>query len=237
MPRQRPSAISRVPVAPAIKRTKIERPLDLVMSTPTLLLNVREARPLQALALLRANLPKDEEGLQMWRHSARIAAVMSSCPRSRASFKSGVRHWLAYVELVCGEEQAAEAAFPPALIDVLGWSNTFRCIGTFANYLGHLRGACLALGFDAPPVGHQALRRAMRGIANRQLHEARPKMFLKKSACFRVCVSPPLWSMPVVCVLQDHGNKHGVGCAAGPGGADLCDAVASLVCVPAEAAI
>jgi hypothetical protein len=81
----------------------------------------------------------------------------------------GVRHWLAYVEIVHGEQRAEAAAFPPALIDVLGWSNAFRCIGTFTNYLGHLRGACHALGFEAPPVGHQAIRRSMSGIAKRQL--------------------------------------------------------------------
>ena len=157
---------------------------------PTLVLNVQRTRPLEALELLKKNLPCDEAGLAQWRHWARVAAVMGSCPRSIESFKSGtyqaccmraahgfpvcigLRHWIRYVEITHGEKQADEVAFPPNLGDVLGWSNTFksvccqcvwtlrrllsfaaRCFGTFANYLGHLRGACHAMGCDAPLWG------------------------------------------------------------------------------------
>jgi hypothetical protein len=49
MPQQRVPEMLRAPIASAVKRPKIERALDEVLSTPTLLLNVREARPLQAL--------------------------------------------------------------------------------------------------------------------------------------------------------------------------------------------
>ena len=58
-----------------------------------------------------------------------------------------------------------------------------RCFGTFSNYLGHLRGACHALGFEAPPVGHGAIKRAMIGIVKRQLSVPRPKHFIDRRAC------------------------------------------------------
>ena len=55
-----------------------------------------------------------------------------------------------------------------------------RCFGTFSNYLGHLRGACHAMGFEAPPVGHTAIKRAMVAIIKRELHRPRSKRFINK---------------------------------------------------------
>jgi hypothetical protein len=75
--------------APTIKRPKITSAFELV-KVPTLLLNVQTSRPLEALELLRRNLPRDEAGLKEWRHMARVAAVMGSCPRSLQSFTSGL---------------------------------------------------------------------------------------------------------------------------------------------------
>lgn len=64
--------------------------------------------------------------------------------------------------------------FPVKLSDVLGWSLTFRCLGTFGNYLTHLRGACCAMGFPSPPVGHPAVQRATAGIAKRAMFSPKP---------------------------------------------------------------
>ena len=96
-----------------------------------------------------------------------------------------MRHWIRFIEITHGVNQANAVAFPANLLDVLAWSNTFRCLGTFANYLGHLRCACHALGLDAPPVGHQTIKRAMAGIVKRQLHDPRPKVFITK--CVPCC--------------------------------------------------
>ena len=52
--------------------------------------------------------------------------------------------------------------------------------GTFGNYLSHLRGACHAMGFEAPPTGHPAMKRAMVAIAKRELFEAREKRFIDR---------------------------------------------------------
>ena len=132
------------PSAQAGKRPRIEQALSLA-SMPTLLLNVCSARPLEALELLDRNLPRDEASLREWRHSARVAAVMGSCPRSKESFKSGsccshacavmlrmgmllsvvsgVRHWMRYIEVTHGEKRGyCSAAFPPDLLDILAVS-------------------------------------------------------------------------------------------------------------------
>lgn len=56
-----------------------------------------------------------------------------------------------------------------------------RCIGTFGNYLGYLRGACHARGYEAPPLGHPAIKRAMVAIVKRELFDTRPKFFIRKA--------------------------------------------------------
>ncbi len=227
------------------KKQKIEKALDLDR-VPTLLLNVRQAKPLEALELLRNNLPDDPARLAEWRQTARVAAVLGSCPRSLQSFKSGqcpnmhgrapgflqragLRHWIMYIEVVYGKENADKAAFPPSLEDVLGWSNVFRqsdwrvylfcfplrraclarCFGTFANYLGHLRGACYAIGCDAPPVGHAAIKRALIAIVKRELFSSKTKRFIDK--CVPGLV---LASCAVPLLLQVMCGQHGVGRAA-----------------------
>ena len=98
---------------------------------------------------------------------------------------AGVRHWTEFCVAVYGN---ASVGFPPCLEAVLAWSNTFRCVGTYSNYLGHLRTACYALNLSAPPVGHPAIKRAMQSIVRRQLftgrHVVRPP-----SVCGASCTS------------------------------------------------
>jgi len=78
----------------------------------------------------------------------------------------------------------------------LVWSSStsfcmYRCFGTFANYLGYLRAACHAMGFDAPPVGHPAIKRAMCAIVKRELFVPRTRMFIPR------CASAPAWVFAV----------------------------------------
>ena len=59
-----------------------------------------------------------------------------------------------------------------------------RCFGTYSNYLGHLRTICYAAGFEAPPIGHPCLRRAMTAIAKRQMFQQRERKHIQKYARF-----------------------------------------------------
>ena len=112
---------------------------------------------------------------------------MGSCPLTRASFKSGgssrlfvrvlclvgwagIRSWGAYAEAVHG---SAELGWPPQMSDIIGWSHTFRCVGTFENYVGHVRTACMAMGLAAPDCGDTALKKAKTAIVKRMLWTSR----------------------------------------------------------------
>ena len=159
--------------------------LEQLTKEATYILDVEGAKPREALQRLREVVPQDSKSREEWRIKARVASVMGSCPRTHASFRSGdifiadacmclsclrvfglgLRHWIEYITIVHGN---VARGFPPELCDVLGWANTFRCLGTFSNYLRFLRGACHAVGVEAPPTGHPALTRAMQAIAKRQ---------------------------------------------------------------------
>ena len=100
--------------------------IEQIAKAPTTLLSLADAKPLKALEMLKQNMPVEVENRLKWRDAARVAAVMGSGPRSLASFKSGIRHWMSFIEILYGSECVEKAAFPPALKDILAWSNTFR---------------------------------------------------------------------------------------------------------------
>ena len=76
-----------------------------------------------------------EEGFdrQDWIGRARIAALLGACPKSKASFKSGVRCYIAFAMQVLAK--CREEVLPPSVDDLLAWSMVFRCADTFSNYL------------------------------------------------------------------------------------------------------
>ena len=137
-----------------------------IFDVPQVVLNVGGLTPNDALKHLRNTIPKDEPGRLLWHRQARIAAIVGSCPKTRGSMKSGIKNWIEFAEVTLGGKHRA---FPPALEDVLVWSNTFRCVGTFSNYLGFLRTACLALDIEPVSASHPALQRAKVAIVKRML--------------------------------------------------------------------
>ena len=67
---------------------------------------------------------------------------------------------------------------------LLEWSNLFRCLGTFANYVGHVRTACVALGLEMPPASDPALQRAKGAIVKRMLFTKRCAAVSCVAHCF-----------------------------------------------------
>ena len=107
--------------------------------------------------------------------------------------------------------------------------------GTFCNYLGYLRAACLALGEEAPPTADPAIKRAVSAIAKRELSEARPKMFIRKQVLPR---APPLWNAPGLSALgQAHGLSDDRRSPAASRGTELGDVVADGLHVPPQGAV
>ena len=148
---------------------------------PVQVLDIKGVKPMRALEVLRQTIQNCPDRAAAWLHDARVAAIMGSCLRSRNSFNSGCRHWIKFIEIMYGVQNVELHAMPPKMSDVLVWTNTFQCVGTFCNYLSYLRGACHALGFVAPPTGDAGLRRACNAIAKRELWEPRPKMFIDRT--------------------------------------------------------
>ena len=74
---------------------------------------------------------------------ARIDAILGACPRSLPQLRSGVRLFASFVDSV---RPGATRYLPPELDTILAWSMLFQSPGTFANYLGYVRTACLLIG-------------------------------------------------------------------------------------------
>ena len=161
----------------------IDKKAIKLVGQPTVMLDVTNSRPNQALDLLRQALPANAARRKQWIADARIAAVLGNCPKSHASFVSGtcvcilfkrkkmlalagIRNWCEFAEIFFG---SSALGFPPTVDAIVCWSHTFRNIGTFANYLGFLRSACLALDVDAPPCDTLIIRRAKGAIVKRQM--------------------------------------------------------------------
>jgi hypothetical protein len=175
------AAITAIPVSPLgfhPLRTVVLEGIQGLVQAPTQLLDIEGAKPTAALKNLEEWINK--EGRLEWQRQARTAAIMGSCPKSRAGFQSGLLHWLEYVRIAKGPDTQA---FPVLIDDVVAWSMTFRCVGTFGNYLGHVRSACCAYGHDPPAVGHPAIKRAFAAIAKRLLFTAR------WVCCTRLCTN------------------------------------------------
>ena len=116
----------------------------------------------------------------------------------------GLRHWCEFASAIYG---SAERAFPPTIDAIVGWSHTFRCLGTFSNYLGYLRSACLAMDVAAPPTNDPLIRRAKSAIVKRMLwsprrarhctwfpfaclvHTCRPRMFIQRQTVLNMVLA------------------------------------------------
>ena len=147
--------------------------IKAVLSVETTVFDVTGLSPIAALAKMKESYKSAD-----WQRRAEISAVLSSCPDSCASLKSGVMCWMKYMMTVHGPLVKVGQAFPPPVGDILGWSHFFACAGTFGNYLSSLRKACQVLGVDSPPPSDQCIRAAMLGVLKRGKHVPREKMFV-----------------------------------------------------------
>ena len=96
-----------------------QRALELA-AAPTTVLDVRGARPVEALQRLRLVIPKDAKGRREWFANARVAAIMGSCPKSRASFTAGgvllsLLQSVKFLPFSCDQESAIGASLPRSI--------------------------------------------------------------------------------------------------------------------------
>ena len=133
-----------------------------------------------------AALARDLEGQSVseWMGSARVSAILGSCPKSWASVTSGVRCWANFALSVLGAEPDAVA--PPTADGLAMWSTCFRCAATYANYLSHLRLACALVRAPVDAFDHPAIKRAKQAIVARATWQPRPRMFIREGLLIRV---------------------------------------------------
>ena len=102
---------------------------------PAVLLGIEKMRPTQVIKKLRVAFASDPAMRAQFGGAARANAVMGNCPKSRASFASGIECYCQFAELMFGSEGAG---WPPTVDSLVTWSHTFSCVGTFRNYEGQL---------------------------------------------------------------------------------------------------
>ena len=121
---------------------------------------------------------------------ARVAAILGSCPRSRAELQSSVRAYAAFAIKV------GRIELPPSIDVLLAWSNLFRSSGTFRNYVTHVRTACQVAGFSTDHLYDRLLGKACRAIDKRHGHIARKPKFVCFELVQRIVVQAAACSNP-----------------------------------------
>ena len=106
------------------------------------------------------------------RKQARINVVLRNSKRSRGTKLSGNNCWADFAKRVLRYPRHDD--FPKTHLDILLWSETFRSAGTFSNYLGAVKSACLMLGHPTHAFEHELVRRAV---------DALKKTSVKREVC------------------------------------------------------
>ena len=131
--------------------------------------------------------PKVASSRRVWFAHARMAAVLGSCPKSLESFRSGLRCYMKFAVKAYG---CVADGFPPSVDGILAWSNIFRCVGTFTNYVAHVRCACCALNVQCPQPGDPAIARAKVTVVKRMVESDKPRMFIQRALVRRLLAVP-----------------------------------------------
>ena len=76
--------------------------------------------------------------------------------------------------------------FPPSVDTLLAWSTLFRSSGTLANYLSHVRTACLLVGAPVDVFEHPGLKRAKASVDKAGNFAKRPKMWLQHDTVLKL---------------------------------------------------
>ena len=152
----RPEQTASVAKSARSQRVQVETAMRAPRPANTAAAGVGPRAALRTLAL-------DKRGsidIAEWLEEARLDAILGGCKLSLPSWRSGVRCYLAFtgeqlaVRIVvccvcsaCTDKVAQRASryFPPKLEHLLAWSTLFRCEGTWSNYLGYVRTACVVV--------------------------------------------------------------------------------------------
>ena len=154
---------------------------ELLAYRPTPIVDASAQGP--CLTIKSMEFPKVASSRRVWFAHARMAAVLGSCPKSLESFRSGLRCYMKFAVKAYG---CVADGFPPSVDGILAWSNIFRCVGTFTNYVAHVRCACCALNVQCPQPGDPAIARAKVTVVKRMVESDKPRMFIQRALVRRL---------------------------------------------------
>ena len=126
----------------------------------------------------------------MWMEEARLDAILCSCRRSLPSLRSGIRCYMSFVAhcAIAGKERKPQY-FPPSLETLLAWSSLFRCPGTWSNYIGYVKTACMLCKASTAVLDDPAMRRAKSSIAKRRNFIPRTPLWIRRQLVEEVFTS------------------------------------------------
>ena len=165
----RESATSRSP-----RRKQYEHVLELLKAKPKSTV-AEHCGPRGALRKVMEAVGNQDER-QAFIKQASLDAVLGACPKTMDSLKCGIRCYASYVDAMAPD---MPGYFPPKLDILLSWSTLFRSEGTWANYVGYVRTACILINAPVDVFREPAVKRAKVAIQKRCLFESRPNMFLQ----------------------------------------------------------
>lgn len=158
------------------------RDLELAVSIARQCTIEPRAGPRREVEALRQGLA--QRSFSEWSNSARVAAILGSCPKTWPSVVSAFRCWATFAMTVLGCD--AGEVIPPSPEGLALWSTCFRCKGTFDNYISHVRLVCILLRVPLDALSDPAVERAARAVQARNTWQARPKMFIREALLARL---------------------------------------------------
>ena len=95
-------------------------------------------RTMQSLDLCNMDPTEKAE----WAADARVKAILGSCSKTLPSVRSGILCYIAFADELAAPRKVKQY-FPPSVETLVAWSLMFRCEGTWSNYVGYVRTACM----------------------------------------------------------------------------------------------
>ena len=156
-------------------RLRQKQKIECLLQDRAVLTEAEGLGPRGALKRVMATV-KSEEEKSAFVQRARLDAILGSCLASMPSVRSGVRCYLAFADALGHKEGMY---MPPHLDMLLTWSTLFRSVGTFSNYLGHVKTACLLIGVSTGVFEGTAIRRSKEAVRKRCIAGQRPKKWIQ----------------------------------------------------------
>eukprot|EP00973_Karenia_brevis_P051808 7197956-Karenia_brevis.AAC.1 len=136
----------------------------------------------------------DPQEKALWIEKARLRALLGDRKSTRASTRSGLACWLAFIGLLSyffsfphdDVYPGSKAYFPPSLTALLAWCSLFTCKGTLANYLSYVRTGCMIVEAPTEVFEHPAIRKANGVEARSGLHSRRTPLFVQRDTVEKI---------------------------------------------------